>query len=71
MTNRNDITRQIQELLGSEDSFEVAQDMLEWLEAHQAVTFDAARGYEMIDEPEFSRIFDSGLAIVAMSKEVR
>lgn len=63
MTTKTDITRQIEELLGSEGSPELAAAMLERLEAVEAVTFDAARGYQMTDT--FDAFFDAALTAVA------
>lgn len=60
MTTKTDITRQIEELLGSEGSPELAAAMLERLEAADAVTFDAARGYQMADG--FDEAFPVALA---------
>lgn len=58
MTDRNDIIRQIEELLGSEGSPEMAAALLPHLESAGAITFDASRGYEMAEN------FDHEFAVV-------
>ena len=67
MTNRNDITRQIEQLLGSDGSPEMAAALLPRLESTGAITFDASCGYQMADsfDDEFSG------ALAAAIKEVR
>jgi hypothetical protein len=45
MTDRNEITRQIEELLGANGSHALAVAMLESLERHGCVQFNAASGY--------------------------
>jgi hypothetical protein len=47
MTNRNDMIRQIEEMLGGEGSPEMAEAMFNQLKAAGDVTFDAARGFVM------------------------
>lgn len=60
MTDKRDITRQIEELLGSEGSTEMAAAMLERLETMNAVVFDPAAGYTMTDS--FDEAFPVALA---------
>ena len=47
MTDRNDIITQIEELLGSEGSWALAESMLLVLEKHGYVEFDGHRGYAL------------------------
>lgn len=67
MTDRNNITRKIEELLGSDGSPEMAAALLPHLESAGAITFDAARGYEMAEsfDDEFAA------ALVAVMREGR
>jgi hypothetical protein len=51
MTDKNEIIRRIEELLGSEGSHEQAANMLPALKAAGLVTFDASAGFEFA--PQF------------------
>lgn len=68
MTNRNDITRQVEELLGSDGSPEMAAALLPHLEDAGAITFDADRGYEMTES--FDDEFAGALAAVIEVREI-
>jgi hypothetical protein len=47
MTDKNDIIRQIEDLLGPEGSRDLAEAMLPILKRRGYVTFDADSGYEL------------------------
>lgn len=67
MTTKTEITRQIEELLGSEGTPELAAELLPHLEQAGVIIFDASRGYQTTDR------FDAefGVALARLIEEVR
>jgi hypothetical protein len=47
MTDKNQIREQVEELLGSEGSPEMAEALVATLESHGYITFDGQYGYEL------------------------
>ncbi len=63
MTDRDDITRQVEELLGSEGSHELAELMVGRLIEVGGIEFDAQIGYERAESfpAEFERALDASI----------
>lgn len=62
MTDRNGIIDQIEELLGSEGSRELAEAMLPILQKDGYVTFDAQNGFTLSPLPDDGSMFTSTVA---------